>query len=75
MQQRLGKADEDFKRLHFAIVDLLEQQEDLEMEQAIFDDHEDRIGKPGDRLQQLVLQNEPTQKEPIDPSRRVCTGA
>ena len=63
MQQRIGKVDEDFKRLHFAIVDLLEQQGDLEMEQAIFDEHEDTIGDLGNRLQQLVLQDEPTQKE------------
>ena len=55
MQQRLGKVDEDFKRLHFTIIDLLDQHEDLEMEQAIFDEHEDRIGELGDRLQQLVL--------------------
>ena len=51
MQQQLCKADKEFKRLHFTIVNLLEQQEDLEIEQEIFDDHEDRIGKLGVRLQ------------------------
>ena len=39
MQQWLGVADEKFKRFHFAIIDLLEQQEELEMEQANFDEH------------------------------------
>ena len=42
LQQQLGKVHEDFKRLHFTIVDLLEQREDLEEEQAIVDEHEDR---------------------------------
>ena len=36
------------------------------MEQAIFDECKDRIGEFGDCLQQLVLQDEPTQKEPTD---------
>ena len=55
MQQALGKVDEVFKRLHFAIVDLPERRKDLETEHAIFDEHEDRIGNLGDHLQQLVL--------------------
>ena len=58
MQQRLGEVDKDFKHLHFTIVDLLEQQEDLEIEQVVFDDHEDRVGELGDYLQQLILQDE-----------------
>ena len=45
MQQQLCEVDEEYKRLHFAIVDLLEQQEELEMEQANFNEHEDRIGE------------------------------
>ena len=59
LQQRLSKLNGDFKHLHFAIVDVLEHQEDLEMEQATFDAHEDRVGNLGDRLQQLVLQDKP----------------
>ena len=48
--------DEGFKRL--TIVDLLEQKEDLEIEHAIFDDHEHRIAELGVRLHQLSLQDE-----------------
>ena len=63
MQQRLCEVDEDFKRLHFAIIDLLEQKEDLEIEQANFDEHENRIGEPGYRLQQLILQDKSAKGE------------
>ena len=69
LQQRLCELNEDFKHLHFTIVNLLEQQEDIEMEQAAFDDHEDRVGNLGNRLQ-LVLQDEPTRKEPRDPQQK-----
>ena len=62
--------NEDFKRLHFAVVDLLEQQEDIEMEQAAFDEHEDRVGNLGDRLQRLVLQDEPVRREPRDSQQK-----
>ena len=58
--------DEDFTRLHLAIVDLLEREEDLDMEQAVLDEHEDRVGDLDDRLQQLVRQDQPTQREPTD---------
>ena len=68
LQQRLSELNQDFNCLHFAIVDLLEQQEDLEREQAAFDDHEDRVGNFGDCLQ-LVLQDEPARKEPTDPQQ------
>ena len=57
MQQRLGEVDEDFRRLYFTIVDLLEQQEDLELERATFNEHKDKIGELGDHLQQLILQD------------------
>ena len=36
LQQRLKESNEVFAHLHFAIVDLLEQQKDFEMEQAAF---------------------------------------
>ena len=44
------------------------------MEQAAFDDHKDRVGNLGDRLQQLVLQDKPVRKEPTDPQQGVHTG-
>ena len=39
------------------------------MEQAAFDDHEERVRNPGDCLQQLVLQDELARKEPTDPQQ------
>ena len=59
MHQRLSKLNKDFKRLHFAILDLLERQEDLELEQAVLDDDEDKDGNLKVCLQQLVIQDEP----------------
>ena len=44
IQQRLDKADAQFKHFHFAIIDLLEEEGEIELEQANFDEHEDRIG-------------------------------
>ena len=73
MQQRLGEVDGDFKRLHFTIVDLLEQQEDLELKQAIFDEHEDRIDELGDRLQQLILRDESAKGELTAPLKGLET--
>ena len=71
IQQQLGKADKEFKCFHFAIVDLLKQQEDVEMEQANFDEHEDRIGKLGDCLQQLIPQDESAKEELTAPPMRL----
>ena len=67
--KRLRELNQDFNCLHFAVVDLLKQQEDLEMVQSAFDDHEDTVGILGDRLQ-LVLQDEPVWKAPTDPQQR-----
>ena len=73
MQQRLCKAEEEFKHLHFTIVDLLEQQEELDIEQTIFDDHKDRIGELGVRRQQLILQNEYAKEEITAPHEFVSS--
>ena len=43
IQQRLGEANKEFKRFHFAIIDLLEQEEEIALEQANFSEHEDRL--------------------------------
>ena len=61
--KELGK---DFKLYHFAIIGLQERK-DVKIKQAAFNDDEDRIGNLGDRLQQLILQDEPARKEPSDP--------
>ena len=49
---------------------LLKEEDDLETEQAAMDEHEDRVRNLGDRLLQLVLQEEPGQKELTDPQPR-----
>ena len=58
MQWQLGEANEEFNRFHCSIVDLLEQEGETEFEQANPDEPEYTIGKFGDRLQQLILQDE-----------------
>ena len=70
MQQQLGEVDKDFQHLHFTIVDLVEQQDVLEIEQAIFDDHEYEFGEIGDRLQQLNLLDESAKGESTAPPMR-----
>ena len=40
---KLKAIDEEFKAIHFQIVDLLDKDEDLDREQVIFDEHEDRV--------------------------------
>ena len=42
----------------------------MKLEQAAFDEHEDRVGNLGDRLQQLVLQDKPVGKKPTDPQQK-----
>ena len=51
-------------------MDVLRQKDDLETEQAATDDHKGKSGNLGDLIQQLVLQEEPVQKEPTDPKLR-----
>ena len=55
---------------YFAIVDLLKQQDETQLEQAVFNDHEDRVGNLGDHIKQLVLQDEPSRKQLTDPQQR-----
>ena len=61
MQQRIIYLAKDFKCYHFAIVDLLKLEDELGTELPAIDDHEDRVGNVGDRIQQLVMQEEPVQ--------------
>ena len=50
---KLNELDADFKSYHFHIVDLTEE-ESLDAEQTILDEHDDRIVNLSTRLQQLV---------------------
>ena len=52
--QKLEEQDSEFKKYHYAIVELLEEDDDLEEEQAKLDDHDDKITDFISRLQFLV---------------------
>ena len=54
--QKLESLDTDFKSYHFTILDLIEEQEVLENEQATLDEHDDRIAKITNHIQKLLLE-------------------
>ena len=55
VQLRLNELDKDFKRYNFTIINLLEPHDELELEQATFNDLEDRVGNLGNCIKQLVM--------------------
>ena len=57
LKKRLEMLVEEFRSYHFTVIDLVEE-EDLEREQAILDDHDDRATNILDHLQQLYLHTE-----------------
>ena len=52
--KRLEELDAEFKKYHYAIVELMESEEDLEEEQVTLDDHDDKTADFVGRLQVLV---------------------
>ena len=48
---KLRAIDAEFKTIHFQIVDLLDKDEDIDREQVIFDEHEDRVSAFSLRVQ------------------------
>ena len=52
--KRLETLDADFKTFHFVIVDLTDDEEALQTEQAALDDHDDRVAGLTDRIQELL---------------------
>ena len=54
MQDRLAGLDSEFKSYHLSIVTLLEEETDLEMEQATINDHDDKVSGLFDRLMMLT---------------------
>ena len=60
LHQRLASMAAEFKGYHLAIVDLLQEEEELEGEQAILDDHDDKVAGLFDRLAYL---NTPVEHE------------
>ena len=60
LQQRLATLDSEFQRYHISAIDLVEEEEELEREQSIFNDHNERIAVMSDRLEQLASSAKPT---------------
>ena len=54
MQERLTGLDGEFKGYHFAGVALLEEDEDLDREQAVLDEHDDRVTGLFNRITGLI---------------------
>ena len=67
--ERLKELDDDFKQYHFAVVDLLEDEDEEKTEQAILDEHDERVAKLTDRLQTLTTRpkkrGEPTEEQKL----------
>ena len=68
---KVNVLDQEFKGYHYAVVDFVEEESVLEHEQAIFDEHEDRVIDLIDRLQHLLEQSEmksrSEQEQPLEP--------
>ena len=60
LQQRLTNMDGEFRTYHLSVVDLLEEEADLETEQAVLDEHDDRVTGLLGRLERLAT---PAEKE------------
>ena len=60
LQQKLVTLDTKFKRYHISVIDLVEEKEDLEREQGILDNHDDRVAFMSDHLEQLASSVKPT---------------
>ena len=58
LQQRLMDMDGEFKDYHLAVMDLLEEEEDLENVQATLDHHDDRVTALFDLLMSVNTQVE-----------------
>ena len=50
MEQKMYDLDKDFWVYHYYILDLMEEDEDFDGEQAILDEHEEKISNILDRL-------------------------
>ena len=53
-KEKLESLDSDFRNHHFAIIDLLEEQSDLESEQTILDKHDNEVINLTTRLDLLI---------------------
>ena len=67
---KLEALDRDFKKLHMQVVDHLDQEEELEKEQLVLDDHDDKVSNQLLRLQKLC----DAVKSPVDsPTRNLLS--
>ena len=55
--KKLEELDAEFKKYHYAIVEFLESEEDVEDEQAMMDDHDDETADVVNHLQVLDTKN------------------
>ena len=66
-QKKLESLDTDFKDYHFNVVNLIEEEEGLEREQAVLDEHDDRVTDLSYCLQQLLIPDMQGSKAGPDP--------
>ena len=59
LSKRLETLDDDFKTRHFAVIDEIEDEEQLATEQGILDNHDDVMASLGLRLQTLMALSSP----------------
>ena len=68
MLTKLQEATTSFRQVHLSIVDLLEEKTDLEVEQAILDEHDDIVSAITLRLKALI---EPREEPPPPDERKI----
>ena len=66
-KNKLISLDSEFKVHHYAVVDILEKDEDLAKEQEVLDEHGDTIAELAIRIQKLIS----TCSAPSDPNPRM----
>ena len=60
MEQKTYDLDKDFREYHYSILDLMKEDEDFDGEQAILDEHEEKISTILDHLYVLLNPAKPT---------------
>ena len=60
MEQRVYDLDKEFRGYHYSILELMEEDEDFDGEQAILDDDEDKVSNILDRLYVLLNPAKPS---------------
>ena len=71
LQQRLTDLDGDFKRYHLSIVDVLENDEEQTREQAVIDDHDNKVTELFTRILRLTMEEEREEEAKLDPRKHL----